>query len=59
MAQRVDTDFLLAFLAGFLLHFWMPSMLVVFVTLLSSASLPDEKHFEVLCPVSSNAVKFH
>ena len=50
---------LFALWADFLLHFWMLSMSVPFVTLLSSASLPDEKHLAAFHLVSTNAVKFH
>lgn len=48
-----------ALLADFLLDFWMPSMLVLFVTLLLSVSCPDEKYLEILGLVSINVVKFH
>jgi hypothetical protein len=41
------------------LHFWMPSVSVLLVTLLPWMSLPDAKLFDVLPVVSNNAVKFH
>lgn len=56
--KSVETSPLLALLADFLLHFWMSSRLVPFITLLSSMSPPEDKYRDVLCLVSNNAVKF-
>lgn len=57
--KRVESCPLLALLADFLWHFWMPSTLGLFVILLSSVSHPNEKYLEVLGLVSNNVVKFH